>query len=83
MAPLDSAEKLACPLQGHYGGKDQSIPVDDVHALEKKLAGKSAALFIYPEAGHAFHNDQREMYVEAAASQAFNRTVDFFKKELA
>jgi carboxymethylenebutenolidase len=83
IAPLDVADKLSCPLQGHYGGKDQSITVDDVHALEKKLEGKSAALFIYPEAAHAFHNDQREAYNEAAASQAFNRTIDFFKKELA
>jgi carboxymethylenebutenolidase len=84
IAPIDVIEKLSCPLQGHYGGKDQSIPVDVVHSLEKKLEGKSAALFIYPEAGHAFHNDHREdKYNEAAASQAFNRTLDFFKKELA
>ena len=44
---------------------------------------KVAALEQYPAAHHAFFNDTRpEVYDEAAAKQAWARTVDFFRDRL-
>ena len=85
ISPIDVAEGLACPLQGHYAGKDASIPREDVDALEKKLgpSGRTADFYFYPDASHAFHNDHRpEVYLEASAKQAFQRTLEFLKKHL-
>jgi carboxymethylenebutenolidase len=85
LSPIELADGLTGALQGHFGGKDAGIPAADVHALEEKLkaAGKSAEIFLYPDAGHAFHRDDGgDNYLEASAKQAFQRTVDFFKKQL-
>ena len=39
--------------------------------------------FVYEGAQHAFHNDtSTARYNEAAAKQAWGRTLDFFKKHL-
>jgi len=40
-------------------------------------------MHVYPGAQHAFFNDERpEVYDEAAASDAWRRTVTFFRHEL-
>jgi carboxymethylenebutenolidase len=85
LSPMELAEGLVGPMQGHFAGKDQGIPSADVRALEEKLraAGKSVEIFVYPDAQHAFHNDTRDAYLEASAKQAFQRTLEFFKKQLA
>lgn len=85
LAPIDAAAGLACPLQGHYAGKDASIPREDLDELEKRLGstGRTTDFFIYPDAAHAFHNDHRpEVFLEASARQAFQRTTDFLRKHL-
>jgi carboxymethylenebutenolidase len=84
LSPLDLAGGLSAPLQGHFAGKDPGIPREDIQALEDKLhaAGKAAEIFLYPDAQHAFHRDTGERYLEASAKQAFQRTLDFLKKQL-
>jgi carboxymethylenebutenolidase len=39
--------------------------------------------FVYPKTQHGFHNNSTPRYVEAAAKLAWERTIAFFKKNLA
>jgi carboxymethylenebutenolidase len=67
------------PVMGHFGSKDQHIPVEGV----KKLAAKhpKQQFFIY-EADHGFNCDQRGSYDAPAAKQARTRTLEFFRKHV-
>jgi carboxymethylenebutenolidase len=70
--------KVRVPVCGSYGGRDTSIPADDVLAFGRALAVPHD-IKIYPEAGHAFFDDQRSAYVASAAEDAWVRTVGFFR----
>lgn len=76
--------KLSAPLMGHFGGTDRGIPTERVAAFEKALkeAGKNAQIFVYPGAGHAFANDERDSFHPDASRQAWARTMDFLQKQL-
>ena len=77
---LDNAElQPKVPLMGHFGDKDQHIPVDGV----RKLAAKHPKhqIFIY-EADHGFNCDQRGSYNAQAAKQARARSLEFFRKHV-
>jgi len=76
---------LKAPVLGLYAEKDGFVTPDSVRALEKNLKdlGKRVEMHIYPDADHAFFNDERpQVYNEAAARDAWNRTIKFFKAEL-
>lgn len=78
-------ENLQAPVLGIYAEKDQFVPPDAVHELEGKLKelGKEEEMHIYPGTDHAFFNDQRpEVYDERAASDAWQRVLQFFAKNL-
>lgn len=81
---LAAARQVHVPVLGMFGAQDQGIPVDRVHETERAMqeAGASTEFHIYPDAGHAFFNDQGERYVEQAAKDAWPRTVEFFKRTL-
>ena len=77
---LDNAElEPKVPLMGHFGERDQHIPVDGV----KKLAAKHSKhqIFIYA-ADHGFNCDHRGSYDAPAAKQARERTLAFFRKHV-
>jgi carboxymethylenebutenolidase len=77
---LDNADlKPKVPLMGHFGDKDQHIPVEGV----KKLADKHREhqIFIY-SADHGFNCDHRGSYNAPAAKQARERTLEFFRKHV-
>jgi len=48
-----------------------------------KAAGASYQAHTYPGTQHGFHNNSTPRYNEAAAKLAWDRTVAFFKKNLA
>ena len=73
------ALKVRVPICGSWGGRDTSIPTDGVLAFGRALAVPHD-LKIYPEAGHAFFDDQRGAYVASAAEDAWVRTVGFFRQ---
>jgi carboxymethylenebutenolidase len=77
-------ERLTAPLLGLYGADDQGIPPAAVHELEATLKqlGKNAEFHIYDGAGHAFANPSGTNYRPAAADDAWQRTVAFFKQHL-
>jgi carboxymethylenebutenolidase len=78
-------ENLRAPVLGLYAERDESVPPAAVRELESKLKalGKRAEMHIYPGMDHAFFNDTRpEVYDEEAASDAWRRTVEFFRQHL-
>jgi carboxymethylenebutenolidase len=79
---LDIADQIHCPLLGLYGGQDPSNPVDLVHQAEAKAkaADKTVEIAIYPDAPHGFHADYRPSYRKADAEDAWNRTIEWFKR---
>jgi carboxymethylenebutenolidase len=77
---LDNAElEPRVPLMGHFGERDAHIPVEGV----KKLAGRHRKhqIFVYA-ADHGFNCDQRGSYDAAAAKQARERTLEFFRRHV-
>ena len=75
---------IRAPLLLHYAGLDdsinQTVPAYTT-ALDK--AGKSYTLYRYEGANHAFLNDTNAArYNREAAELAWQRTVDFLKKQL-
>jgi carboxymethylenebutenolidase len=54
-------------------------------AFEKalKTAGVPHQAHVYPGTQHGFHNNSTPRYSEAAAKLAWERTVAFFRKNLA
>lgn len=82
---VDLASQLQTPWLGLYGDRDQSIPADEVEQLRDAVRAATVPTEIhrYAEAGHGFHCDQRpDHYDEAAAHDAWNRTVDWLATHL-
>jgi carboxymethylenebutenolidase len=77
---LDNASlEPKVPVMGHFGDKDQHIPVDGVRKLAEKH--KKQQIFIY-EADHGFNCDHRGSYNAAAARLARERTLAFLRKHV-
>jgi carboxymethylenebutenolidase len=73
-------EKPRCPTQMHFGALDQGIPLTDVETIKQKRP--DCEVFIYPDAGHGFHCDERASYHAPSAAQAWERTQGFLGKQL-
>jgi carboxymethylenebutenolidase len=77
--------KIVAPMMLHYAdptkdtGIGQRIPA---YEAALKANNKKYELFIYQGANHGFHNDTTPRYDEAAAKLAWQRTLDFFNKNL-
>ena len=74
-------EKPKVPTQLHFGEKDASIPMSDVEAIKQKR-GADCEIYVYPDAGHGFHCDERGSYNEAAAKVAWRRSIAFLQTNL-
>src|SRR5262249_43016278 len=74
-------EKPKVPTQMHFGDKDASIPMSDVEIIKKKRGGDSE-IYVYPDAQHGFHCDERGSFHGASAKAAWARAMDFLKKHL-
>lgn len=83
-SPIDVVPEMQCPVFGAYGEDDQAIPVDTVRQLDQALAqgGVPHEVHIYPGAGHAFMNDERDSYHAASAADSWQRLLDFFGRHL-
>jgi carboxymethylenebutenolidase len=70
------------PVLGIFGGKDHGVGPDAVAALEKtaKAAGVPFTAQVYPEADHAFLNEQRaDVHRPGDAKDAWGRILPFLK----
>jgi carboxymethylenebutenolidase len=77
------AGKIKAPINAQYGEQDTRItdgwPAFDAALTEAKVPHEG---HVYKGANHGFHNDTTPRYDEAAAKEAWQRTVDWFNKYL-
>jgi carboxymethylenebutenolidase len=73
-------EKPKCPLQMHFGEKDEGIPMSTVEEIKKKLP--QAETYTYPDAPHGFACDERASFRKEAADLAWQRTTEFLAKNM-
>ena len=66
-------EKPSCPVQMHFGEKDQGIPMSDVEIVKQKQP--QHPLFVYKDAGHGFSCDARGSFHPATTSNSRLRSV--------
>ncbi len=80
--PIDIAKDLKVPVIGFYGGLDTGIPLNTVRQMQDALKkGKSKSeIVVYPAAKHGFNADYRESYNQEAATDAWAKMLDWFKK---
>jgi len=76
--------KIKAPLLIHYAESDERINAM-WPAFEAALKASSVAyqMYMYPGTQHGFHNNSTPRYNEAAAKLAWERTVTFFRTNLA
>jgi carboxymethylenebutenolidase len=81
--PAADLAKIKAPLLIHYAGLDTRVNAG-WPAYEEALKANhvSYSAHIYDGANHGFHNDTTPRYDEAAAKLAWQRTLDFFNKNL-
>src|SRR5436853_5987311 len=79
----EDVPKIKAPINAQYGELDNRItdgwPAFDAALTEAKVTHEG---HIYKAANHGFHNDTTPRYDEAAAKQAWQRTLDWFGKYL-
>ena len=83
-SPLDLVKNIQAPVLANYAEKDPNIDkgIPDTEAAMKKY-NKVYDYKIYPGTLHAFNNDTNpERYNAQAAKEAWERTMEFFKKNL-
>jgi carboxymethylenebutenolidase len=81
----DAVRAIQCPVLAIYGALDGSTP----EPLREKLRaymtaeGKTFDMVIYPDAEHAFFNDDRpQVHNPVASADAWNRTLAWFTQYL-
>lgn len=80
---LGLVDRIDVPVMFHYGTRDPYIPREKIEEVRRAVAGRPGVEFHLYDAGHAFSNwDAPSMYDEAAASEAWPRTLDFFARHL-
>jgi carboxymethylenebutenolidase len=79
----EDTAKIKAPLMLHYAGNDQGIN-QGIPAFEEALKknNKTYTKYVYEGTQHGFHNDTTPRYDEAAAKLAWQRTLEFFNKNL-
>jgi dienelactone hydrolase len=76
VSPLEAVDAGRVPLLAHYGDEDHLVPLHDVEELRERTRGEPAEVYLYPGAGHAFHEDFRPpVYRPVAAHIAWQRTL--------
>jgi carboxymethylenebutenolidase len=79
----EDAAKIKAPLLIHYAENDDRINAGwPAYEAALKAHNIRYTMFKYPGTQHGFNNDTTPRYDEAAAKLAWQRTVDFFNKEV-
>jgi len=68
-APADEAPRFTCPVLAIWGGADEGIKPEAVHAFDQAMdrAGVEHTTVVYPEAPHSFFDRQAGEHAEASA----------------
>jgi carboxymethylenebutenolidase len=82
-AAAEDVPQIEAPLMIHYAGLDERIN-EGWPAYSEALAAnqKKFTVHFYPNVNHGFHNDTTPRYDEAAATLAWDRTINFFDNHL-
>jgi carboxymethylenebutenolidase len=73
---LEAAAKITCPVSFHYGGADESVPMDLVASLNAALKNNPRAeSYVYPGILHGFTAKSRPAYDKVAAETSFERAL--------
>jgi len=81
-SPEDTA-KIKAPLLIHYAENDDRINAGwPAYETALKANNVRYTMYKYPGTQHGFNNDTTPRYDEAAAKLAWQRTIDFFNKEV-
>ncbi|HJV57913.1 MAG TPA: dienelactone hydrolase family protein [Methylomirabilota bacterium] len=76
--------KIKAPLLLHYAETDPRInEMWPAFEAALKAAGRPYQAYVYPGAQHGFHNNSTPRYHEASAKLAWDRTIAFFRTNLA
>lgn len=79
----DAVPRIGAPMLLHYAELDRRINAGwPAYESALKANGKTYAAHMYPGVNHGFHNDTTPRYDESAAELAWERTLDFFAKNL-
>ena len=79
----EDVAKIKAPLLIHYAGLDEGVNAG-WPAFEAALKANNVqySAYIYDKVNHGFHNDTTPRYDKPAAELAWQRTIDFFNKNL-
>jgi carboxymethylenebutenolidase len=79
----EDAAKIKAPLLIQYAENDERINAGwSAYEAALKANNVKYEMFKYPGTQHGFNNDTTPRYDEAAAKLAWQRTIDFFNKNL-
>jgi carboxymethylenebutenolidase len=84
IAAIDLTPELGCPLLGLFGVEDRNPSPEMVAQIEQALRanGKDFEFHSYEDAGHAFFTVDRPNYNVAAATDGWQKVMDFFGRHL-
>jgi carboxymethylenebutenolidase len=73
---LEAAAKVTCPVSYHFGGADESVPMDVVEAVRTALKDNPRVeSFVYPGVAHGYTMKTRAAYDPAVAELSFERAL--------
>src|SRR5215470_1749643 len=79
----DDVPKISAPLLLHYAGNDKGVNAGiPAYETALKANNKKYELFMYDGKQHGFHNDTTPRYDADAAKLSWERSLEFFKKNL-
>ena len=77
---VDKAKDIRCPIQFHFGGDDAHISAKHVDMIRNAFKSKTnAAIYVYPDAEHAFANQDRPSFHKVSADEAHARVINLLK----
>jgi carboxymethylenebutenolidase len=80
---VEDTAKIKAPLLIHYAENDERINAGwPAWEAALKTSGVRYQAYIYPGAQHGFNNDTTPRYDEKSAKLAWQRTLDFFNRNL-
>jgi len=83
-AAKELRKNIVAPLLVQLAERDQRVNASwEEYEQDLKTNGVEYTMHMYPKANHGFHNDSTGRYDEKMATLAWDRTIAFFKKQLA
>jgi carboxymethylenebutenolidase len=81
--PAEDVPRIKAPLLLHFASLDTRVNAGwPAYEAALKAHQKEYRAYMYEGVNHGFHNDTTPRYDRAAATLAWDRTIEFFKKEL-